>query len=253
MRAHDGADAERAAGAGPATGAETRRRAAAQVFVDDVAHPELDGDALHHLGRVLRLRAGEAVVAADGRGRWVPCRYDGRRALEPAGEAVAEVAPAPRTTVAFAPVKGERPEWVVQKLTELGVDCVVVLSTARTVVRWEGARVDAALGRLRRVATEAAAQSRRVWLPELSGVLPLDALEPAGLVLAEPGAPPLGNGVRTVAVGPEGGWTPEELAGDGGRATAGLGPHVLRAETAAVAAGVLLGAHRAGTVWPGAG
>lgn len=234
-------------------GQVTRRRAAAQVFVDDLAHPALDDDVSHHLARVLRLRPGEVVVAADGRGHWVPCRYDGRRALEPAGEVVAERAPAPRLTVAFAPVKGERPEWVVQKLTELEIDCIVVLSTARAVVRWEGARADAALGRLRRVAVEAAAQSRRVWVPEIRGVLTLDALEPSGLALAEPGGGPLGAAVTTVAVGPEGGWTSDELAGDGARQIVGLGPNVLRAETAAIAAGVLLGAQRAGTVCLGAG
>jgi len=225
----------------------TRRRAAAQVFVDDVVHPVLDDDASHHLGHVLRLRAGEAVVAADGRGRWVPCRYVGHGALEAAGEMVVEVASTVRHTVAFAPVKGERPEWVVQKLTEIGIDCIVVLSTARAVVRWEGARADSALDRLRRVAAEAAAQSRRVWVPEVRGVLSLDALEPTGLALAEPGGGPLERAVTTVAVGPEGGWTPDELARHGGERV-GLGPNVLRAETAAIAAGVLLGAQRAGTV-----
>lgn len=229
----------------------TRRRAAAQVFVDDLATPVLGDDASHHLGRVLRLRAGELVVAADGRGSWVPCRYDGRGALESQGDVVVENAPAVRHTVAFAPVKGERPEWVVQKLTELGIDCIVVLSTARVVVRWQGARADAVLDRLRRVAVEAAAQSRRVWLPEIRGMLTVDALEPAGLALAEPGGRALDRGITTVAVGPEGGWTPEELAGGDGRQTVGLGPNVLRTETAAIAAGVLLGAQRAGTVESG--
>lgn len=241
------------------TGDQTRRKAAAQVFVDDLGVPTLGDEAAHHLGRVLRLRPGEAVVAADGRGRWVPCRYEGARQLVVDGELVAEPAPFPPLTVAFAPVKGERPEWVVQKLTELGVDCIVVLSTARSVVRWDGARAEAALERLRRVAFEAAAQSRRLWLPELRGVLSVDALgaldgvHPAGLALAEPGGGPLAEDVTAVAIGPEGGWTPEELSGGGGRRTVGLGRQVLRAETAAIAAGVLLCAQRAGTVCTGAG
>ena len=95
---------------------------------------------------------GEPVVAADGAGRWVPCRVaptapaGGPRGADPARPAGArrpgrDRAPAgPEVTVAFAPTKGDRPEWVVQKLTELGVDRIVPLRTARSVVRWEGDR-----------------------------------------------------------------------------------------------------------------
>lgn len=164
----------------------------------------------------------------------------------PDGPVHAEPAPRPLLTVAFAPVRAERPEWVVQKLTEVGVDRIVVLSTARSVVRWEASRATSILQRLRRVTLEAAAQSRRVWVPEVSGVVGLDALGGPGVALAEPGGPPLDPGVTGIAVGPEGGWAPEELAL--GWPIVGLGAHVLRAETAALAAGVLLGARRAGTV-----
>ncbi|MGH8981287.1 MAG: RNA methyltransferase PUA domain-containing protein, partial [Acidimicrobiales bacterium] len=55
------------------TAFRTRREAAAQIFVDDLARPSLDEASAHHLRRVLRLRPGESVVAADGLGRWVPC------------------------------------------------------------------------------------------------------------------------------------------------------------------------------------
>ncbi len=78
---------------------------------------------------------------------------------------------APALTVAFAPTKGERPEWVVQKLTELGIDRIVPLVSERSVVRWEGGRGQKAVERLRRVAREAAAQCRRVWLPEITDVV----------------------------------------------------------------------------------
>ena len=229
-----------------AAGVATRRRAAAQVLVEDPAHPVLDPLDAHHLGRVLRLGAGEAVVATDGRGRWASCRYTTGGTLEQEGPVELEPAASPTLTVAFAPVTAERPDWVVQKLTELGVDRIVVLSTARSVVRWEPARARAVLARLRRVAAEAAAQSRRVWLPEVTGVVGLGALERSGTALAEPGGGPLDPRVTGIAVGPEGGWSPEELAA--GRPTVGLATHVLRAETAAIAAGVLLGARRAGSV-----
>lgn len=231
-------------------GAAERRRAAAQVLVEDPSAPVLSSSDAHHLQRVLRLRTGEAVVAADGQGGWTVCRYLGAGRLEPEGPARAQALPVPRLTVAFAPVKGERAEWVVQKLTELGVDRIVVVTAARSVVRWEGERERVAVERLRRVAAEAAAQCRRVWLPEVEGVVPFSALagrpDAAWMALAEPGAAPLRAGCTGVAVGPEGGWDESELAA--GWPTVGLGEHVLRAETAAVAAGALLAAQRAGTV-----
>ncbi len=212
----------------------------------DPADPVLDRAGAHHLGRVLRVGAGELVVATDGRGRWAPCRAHADGTLEADGPVQLEPAPSPSLTVAFTPVKAERPEWVVQKLTELGVDRIAVLSTARSVVRWEPERARAVLERLRRVAAEAIAQSRRVWLPEVVGVVGLDDLSGDGTALAEPGGPALGERLTGIAVGPEGGWSPEELAS--GWPTVGLATHVLRAETAAVAAGALLGARRAGTV-----
>ena len=90
----------------------------------------------------------------------------------------------PALTVAFAPVKGERPEWVVQKLTELGIDRIVPLLSERSVVRWSGARGKATVERLRRVAREAAAQCRRVWLPEVADTV---RLRGAGERWAAPG------------------------------------------------------------------
>lgn len=191
------------------------------------------------------------MVAADGRGHWTLCRHAGDGALEPESAVAFDPPAAPPLTVAFVPGQGDSPKWVVQKLTELGIDRIAVLRSARSVVRWRGPREAAALDRLRRVAEEAAAQSRRVRLPEVCGVLTVSALDPA-VALAEPGAPRLGAGTTAVAVGPEGGWSDEELAP--GRAQVGLGDGVLRAETAAVAAGVLLAARRTGTVgdqeWP---
>jgi 16S rRNA (uracil1498-N3)-methyltransferase len=154
--------------------------------------------------------------------------------------------------VGFAPVKGERPEWVVQKLTELGVDRIVVVRSARAVVRWDEGRETRAVDRLRRVACQAAAQSRRAWLPEVVGVVSLVEMRalvaPVALALAEPGADPPTSATTAVAVGPEGGWEESEL--DRGDPLVGLGPGILRAETAAVAAGVLLCAMRDGAMGP---
>jgi 16S rRNA (uracil1498-N3)-methyltransferase len=236
--------------------------AAAQVFVDDVESPVLSPDDAHHLGRVLRLDRGEPVVAADGAGRFRLCRYlpgpgpssDGRKAavLEADGTVLLEPSPSSEVTVGFVPVKGQRPEWVVQKLTELGVDRIVVLRSARAVVRWEGERQGRALTRLGRVAREAAAQSRRAWLPALEGVWELSQLAaalypaPVGLADRSGGAPQAE--LRCLAVGPEGGWQETERAGE--LPLVALGKGVLRAETAALAAATVLCGLREGLLGP---
>jgi 16S rRNA (uracil1498-N3)-methyltransferase len=213
--------------------------AAAHVFVDDLDSPRLSDADVHHLGRVLRLRAGEAVTAADGRGGWRACTFAGERALSPAGETARVEPPAP-IVVAVALTKGDKPELAVQKLTELGVDRVVPLAAARCVVRWDDDKAERNLKRLREVARAAAMQSRRVFIPTIdpvTTVADLAASLPA-LALAHPDGAPLGDPATPVAIGPEGGWTDEELAAVPRHVD--LGPTTLRAETAAVAAGVLL-------------
>jgi len=246
---------------GPAAYAAITVRAAAsaQVFVDDPAVPTLAEEDDHHLGRVLRLRPGEEVIASDGRGRWTRTTWQ-----EGSGLALVHDAPgvggdgtvqserpaAPALTVAFAPVKGERPEWVVQKLTELGIDRIVPLLSERSVVRWSGARGKATVEKLRRVAREAAAQCRRVWLPEITDTVRFRELAGLGgegeVVLAQLSGDRPSPHQRVVAVGPEGGWSTDELAS--GLPTVGFGLSVLRAETAAVTAGALLASLRTGTV-----
>ena len=71
--------------------------------------------------------------------------------------------------MAFAPVKGDRPEWAVQKLAELGVDRIVVMHSDRSVVRWSGDRAASHIGRFRTVARQAVMQSRQLWLPDVAG------------------------------------------------------------------------------------
>lgn len=212
------------------------------VFVADLDAPELDPDDRHHLGRALRLRPGDPLTVADGRGRWRRARFG--PVLEPAGEVETEDVPGPPVTVALTPVKGQRPEWAVQKLTELGVDAVWLLVAERSVVRWDGDRAGGHLARMQKVAREAAMQSRRCRLPEIRAGVPVaEAAAVPGAVLAHPGGAPPGLDRPVVLVGPEGGWSDAELAG---RSTVSLGPTVLRAETAAVVAGTLLTAARSG-------
>jgi 16S rRNA (uracil1498-N3)-methyltransferase len=159
--------------------------------------------------------------------------------------------PNPQVTVAFAVVKGQRPEWAVQKLTEIGVDRIVPLVSARSVVRWPAGEAGTQVARLRRVAREASMQSRRVWLPTVDVVTPFVAMaaEP-GAAVAHPGGGPPSLANPVVLIGPEGGWDEAEVAA-AGRVLVGLGPSVLRTETAAVVAGTLLCALRAGVVGRG--
>lgn len=220
---------------------------------------DLDDDTAHHLASVLRLRAGEPVGATDGRGGYLPCRYSGKGRLEPAGPPQVVAPRSPALTVGLVPVKGDRPEWAVQKLTELGVDRIVVLQSERSVIRWSAERAGSHLRRLDKIARAAVMQSRQVWLPALEGPIALPTLlgraRAGGTALAQMGGPPPSPGLDTVLVGPEGGWTPAELdaatAAEVG--TVGLGSTVMRAETAAMAAGVLMTAIRAGVAEPAGG
>ena len=224
------------------------REAAAHVFVADLAAPELAPDDRHHLERVLRLRPGQDITVSDGDGSWRRCRFG--PALEPVDEICHDERPAPTVTIAMALTKGERLDWAVQKLTELGVDRVVPMEAARSVVRWERDRVAHHTERLRRIARQAAMQSRRTWLPAVEDLRPFaEVAASTGAALAEPGGPPPSVDRPTVLVGPEGGWSPEEAATPVSRV--GLGPTILRTETAAVACGTLLCGLRAGLVAPG--
>jgi 16S rRNA (uracil1498-N3)-methyltransferase len=157
--------------------------------------------------------------------------------------------PTPALTVGFSLVKGDRPEWTVQKLTELGVDRIVPLTTDRTVVRWDAAKAARNGERLRRIAREAAMQCRRVWLPVVDDVQSFDAaVDAPDVCVADPGGRPPTLERPSILVGPEGGWSDRERARVDASARVALGPHVLRAETAAVAAGTALALLRAGLV-----
>lgn len=230
------------------------RRAAALVFVEDLAVPNCSPEDEHHLRQALRLRDGEIVAASDGRGAWRLCQVaaarrperrgsaSGALALEPTSEVIEDPPPPERAAVGFCLQKGDRADWTVQKLTELGVHEIVPLLSERTVVRLDDNDRRRRGDRLRRIAREAASQSRRTTLPLVADPVPLaEALEDLGaryqVALAEPGGGGL-DGTRAVFVGPEGGWSAAELAAAPHRV--GLGHQVLRAETAAIVAGVLL-------------
>lgn len=217
---------------------------APHVLVDDVAVPVLDDGALHHLAKVRRLRDGDALTVTDGRGSWRPGRFRARAEVEVDGPVVALPAPEPELTVAFALTKSDKPDLVVQKLTELGVDRIVPFRAERSVVRWDEAKAARQHERLVAIARAACEQSHRCWAPVVEPVTDVADLVARGAVRLDRGPVGISLDHPVVAVGPEGGWSDAERAALA--ETAGLGPHVLRAETAAITAGALLGAMRSG-------
>jgi 16S rRNA (uracil1498-N3)-methyltransferase len=209
----------------------------AHVFVRDLDALELSDEDHHHLTRVLRLRPGDELTASDGAGRWRRCRFG--TPLEPIGSVATDDAPQPEITIGFALVKGERPELVVQKLTEVGVDRIAPFVAERSVVRWDEGKATRNHSRLETVAREAAMQSRRTWLPTVESIAAFDDLagRPGAALTDRGGRPP--TLVRPVLlVGPEGGWSARERGV--GLPSIRLGPTVLRAETAAIVAGAAL-------------
>lgn len=218
------------------------RNSAAHVFVDSIDDPVLGDVDAHHLLRVLRIKSKDVVTVSDGGGRWRTCVVNGDAKIEATSEVAIEAAPRWPLTVAFSVVKGDRPEWTVQKLTEIGIDEIVILApTTRSVVRWDAGRANKNLEKLRLVAREAAMQSRRVWLPNISDVMALGQLRDT--FIADPTGDVLNESHRKIAIGPEGGFTQEEISA--GIGVVSLGDTILRAETAAVSAAVLMSNYRA--------
>jgi len=230
----------------------------APLFLVDALPPGttavLDGPEGRHAATVKRLREGERLLLADGRGGLahavvaavakdtLELEIVDRRTLP---------APAPRVLLAQALVKGDRGELAVELATEAGVDAVLPWRAARCVARWEaGPRGDKALARWRTTAREAAKQARRAWVPEVEEPVTTAALARriadvrAALVLHESATDGLAAidlpavGDLLLVVGPEGGIADEELdalVAAGARAVR-LGPEVLRASTAAAVA-----------------
>lgn len=203
------------------------------------------------IARVLRLEPGQAVFVLDNTGRIYTVRLERVHPREVWGSIVgvedAGGEPPLHVTLCVALIKGERMDWVLQKGTELGVSRFVPMVTTRTVVRRSEKRP-----RWQRILTEAAEQCGRAHIPEVTDIVSFDealaATANTGLAfLAHNGeevprwrevAPALAERPNAVVlfVGPEGGFTEEEvaLAASRGVHIVHLGPRVLRAETAAI-------------------
>jgi 16S rRNA (uracil1498-N3)-methyltransferase len=230
----------------------TRRR----WIADEVSGNEaaLTGEHADHLVRVLRARLGQEFEIVTGdlvrRGCVVTIR-EGRIEFK-LGEEVPAVS-LPEVTILLAIFKFDRMEWAIEKCTELGVSGIVPVIARRTDVHLASSAAKRA-ERWRRVALQAAEQSRRAGPPEISAPIRLqDMVTLAGgaqrIVLAESERRSLlrdvlashPGGRTLLAIGPEGGWAEDELQGfqNAGWISTSLGPTILRAETAAIAAAAI--------------
>lgn len=215
----------------------------------------------HHAATVQRLRVGEGLLLADGRGGTASAVVTavGRGTLELRISSLAyDDACDPRLVVVQGIAKGDRGELAVQAMTEVGVDEIVPWAASRSVVQWRGERGGRAREKWVATAREAAKQSRRSWLPVVAGppdestgrVVDRIAGAAAGFVLHEEATVGLStvelpaSGEIVLVVGPEGGITPAEVAAFEavGARTVRLGPAVLRTSTAGVAALAVLSA-----------
>lgn len=208
----------------------------------------VDGDGFRHLTKVLRLGAGDTLCVFDGRGTEIEARIVavGARAAELAlGARRALAPPACAITLLQAVPRGDRMDLVVQKTTELGVARVVPVVAARSVAHPPADR----RRRWQTIAQEAARQCGRADVPEIAEPVALAAAiaalpaGPARLVLweeerARPLRAALGAPAVALLVGPEGGFAASEVEAvrAAGFTSAGLGPRILRAETAAIVA-----------------
>jgi 16S rRNA (uracil1498-N3)-methyltransferase len=234
------------------------------VFIADRASLQRDvvvlsGPEGRHAATVRRLRPGERADLIDGDGMIAECVVAAARSgvLElTVLHRHTEPLPQPRICVVQAIPKGDRAEQAVEMMTEVGVDVIVPWAAERCVAVWKsaGGRSQRALDRWRSTAREAAKQSRRARIPEVTApagtadVLARAAAAATTIVL-EPGA---GTGLGSVplpaageiilVVGPEGGVSPAESAAvaAAGAVAARLGPTVLRASTAGAAAAAVL-------------
>jgi 16S rRNA (uracil1498-N3)-methyltransferase len=209
------------------------------------------GDEARHAVVVRRLTLGEQVVLTDGSGTAATCTViaTSKSALEArVDEVVTTPRPLPTVTVVQAIPKGDRADLAVEVLTEIGVDRIVPWPAARCVGVWRGDRAAKSLAKWRATAQEAAKQSRRAWVPEITEQMSttrvIDLLDEADLavVLHEEATSSLADleldGVASlvVVVGPEGGITDDELSAFGRAHVVRMGESVLRTSTAGVAA-----------------
>lgn len=222
-----------------------------QTPTEDTAR--LEGDEARHLARVMRAKTGDTVELFDGQGTsWtatvqaIQRNHVSLRLDQKQSETISNK---PTITLAVALPKGDRQKWLIEKITELGTDSLVPLTTTRSVAE----PTAAAISRLQRGVIESCKQSGRNRLLEITQPQSLHNLlttSSASLrILACPDGTPMQSILLKpidnilIAIGPEGGFTDDEIrtANASGFAQMSLCQNILRIETAAIAAAVIAG------------
>jgi 16S rRNA (uracil1498-N3)-methyltransferase len=232
-------------------------------YVADLGQPAvgdpvtLAGDDGRHAVVVRRIRLGEMIMVGDGRGRGVrgEVRDVGRDSLVlEVTEQLTEPEPGRSVVAVQALAKGDRSELAVEMLTETGVTEIIPWSAARSIVRWSGERGERSLARWRSTAREAAKQSRRLCVPQVTEpmstaqVVRRMAAVDRTLVLHEDAEQCLGDlelpdrATFAIVIGPEGGIAPDELDAfvAAGAELVRISDGVLRTSTAGAVAVALL-------------
>ena len=212
----------------------------------------ITGAKAHHLARVLRITTGEQLAVVDDAGASalvkVACADGDKITLDLVQRDFDDKEPRAKVSLALALLKGDKLEFVIQKAVELGVHSLGIFCAQHSVVRVDNATMDKKKARYRAIAAAAAEQGGRVRIPEvLYGMKLQELLEkfPADTRIIALHEQQNTRSLRTVlggnsdqpcvlVVGPEGGLSERELE-QARLITAGLGPRVLRADTAAIA------------------
>ena len=235
------------------------RQAKSLVFTQDLHLIKLSDLTWHHLANVLRIDRGDLIAVSDGKNLYQIFqslhnlkatlnqnhkRKGGETDFSAYFAPVTKVQKAEKkkreTGIGLSLCKNDKMEWAIQKLTEVGVDHIWLILAARSQVKHSDPKPNYL--RLEKIIEEAASQARRLRMPTLHEVLtPQAAYEEMSrlgrVAMAEPGGKTFDNDLSCVMIGPEGGWTPEELLITD---TLELSSGILRVETAATVAGYLL-------------
>lgn len=222
-------------------------RALTRIFLpgaDPSGPMVLPDDEVSKLRKVLRLEQGDQIAILPDDGSLVRCEFRGKEAI-PLETVFPDTEPKKRVVLAQALPKADRLDTVVRMATELGVAGFWLFEAERSVVRWDAAKLGAKLRRLRSIVRESAEQCFRSRLPFVEALDGFDDVfrrDPQTIVLSEVEGPmptlreaAESRDTMTLAVGPEGGWSPPELEKIGPRG-ATMGKLVLRTDTAGPAA-----------------
>ncbi len=216
-------------------------------------HVVVDGVEGHHLATVLRVRSGDPLSLADDTGAVFQAHVTDLGKREVAVQVTERFdmpADLPRVTVVQSIPKGRKMEEIVQRLSEIGVDRLVPVHTARSVRQVKGEKADKVAQRWEGIAVAAAQQSRRARLMRIDAVGAWPLPDATGVVLYEGADEPLSAVLAdlpaveevVVAVGPEGGFELREIE-ESGLAPAALGQTILRTETAGLVGASLVMHH----------